>query len=128
MGLDNGFIAYNLPKENIPPLVKPFYINEDYNYIELAYFRKCYNIRDRIIKILHMSTSEHERKLDIEDLPAIIRILCHFCDSANWDEDESIWTFDEIKDNIIKSLINLSWLYYYMEEHPEVTCKFYDSY
>ena len=41
---------------------------------------------------------------------------------------DSIWEYNEYKDNIQQSIINLMWLKMYMESHPEVIAYFYDSY
>ena len=52
-----------------------------------------------------------------------------YLDREYYDENaDSIWEYDEYKENIQHSIINLVWLRVYMETHPDVTCYFYDSY
>ncbi len=132
MGLDNGIVVKNIPKEAIPYFVKLPYAAFDENGsidMEIIYFRKCWGIREAIFNVIH-GTNLSRTEIDIEDIPAIIRALEKFCSKEYWDENaESIWTFEEAFDFIlIQQIINLKWLYFYWQEHPEVTAYFYDSY
>ena len=52
-----------------------------------------------------------------------------YLDREYYDENaDSIWEYDDYKENIQHSIINLMWMRVYMEAHPDVTCYFYDSY
>ena len=129
MGLDNGILIKRKSKglniSSIPNFVK--FENLE-GYIELAYWRKCWGIRNEIIKKLHMKDDEYERSLDREDIPAIIKILYKFLSKEYWDENaDSIWEFEDQVDNIIQCIINLKWLYSYMENN-DIEIIFYDSY
>ena len=46
----------------------------------------------------------------------------------NWDEDKSIWTYDEIKDSLLVDIANLKMLYVCMRKNPNIEAYFYDSY
>ncbi len=67
--------------------------------------------------------------VDAEDILPIVKILMRYLDKEYYDENaDSIWEYDDYKENIQHSIINLMWLRVYMEAHPDVTCYFYDSY
>lgn len=128
MGLDNGIILRDVnPKE----LVVNKLINLDNledTSAEICYWRKCWGIRNAIVEKLHLNDGE-ESKLDVEDIPVIIKILFDFYGQTEWEEDaDSIWEWDEFKDTLRQQIFNLVWLYNYMLEHPNVEVIFYDSY
>lgn len=128
MGLDNGFICKNIKCDEIPSYVRlPWDCRDE--YIEIAYFRKCWGIRGEIIRLLHVKDDEHKIPVEKEDIIPIVKILMKYLDREYYDENaDSIWEYDEYKENIQHSIINLMWLRVYMETHPDVTCYFYDSY
>jgi hypothetical protein len=56
MGLDNGIVVKNLDRNNIPNFIKlPFGWDLEKDHIEIAYWRKCWGIRNDILDILHGS-------------------------------------------------------------------------
>lgn len=128
MGLDNGIILRDInPKE----LVVNKLINLDNledTSAEICYWRKCWGIRNAIVGKLHFNDNE-ESKLDIEDIPVIIKILFDFYGQTEWEEDaDSIWEWDEFKDTLRQQIFNLMWLYDYMLKHSDAEVIFYDSY
>lgn len=128
MGLDNGIILRDInPKE----LVVNKLINLDNledTSAEICYWRKCWGIRNAIVGKLHFNDNE-ESKLDIEDIPVIIKILFDFYGQTEWEEDaDSIWEWDEFKDILRQQIFNLMWLYDYMLKHSDAEVIFYDSY
>lgn len=128
MGLDNGVICKNIKHNDIPTWVKlPWDLkHED---IELVYFRKCWGIRGEILRLLHAKDDEYEISVEAEDIIPIVKILMKYLDKEYYDENaDSIWEYDDYKENIQHSIINLMWLKVYMEAHLNVTCYFYDSY
>ena len=132
MGLDNGFVVRGIPKNKIPCYVRlPFDDEDEDGSITIAYWRKCWGIREAILKVLHPKKDEYTINVDAEDLPAIIRSLMKFCSKEYWEENgDSIWEFEEIFEfSLLQQIINLKWLYFYMNEATEeVTCYFYDSF
>lgn len=128
MGLDNGIILRDVnPKE----LVVNKLINLDNledTSAEICYWRKCWGIRNAIVEKLHFNDNE-ESKLDVEDIPVIIKILFDFYGQTEWEEDaDSIWEWDEFKDTLRQQIFNLIWLYDYMLAHSDAEVIFYDSY
>ena len=128
MGLDNGFICKNIKRDEIPSYVRLPWDCRDED-IEIAYFRKCWGIRGEIIRLLHVKDDEYKIPVEKEDIIPIVKILMKYLDREYYDENaDSIWEYDEYKENIQHSIINLMWLRVYMDAHPDVTCYFYDSY
>lgn len=128
MGLDNGIILRDVnPKELI--VNKLFNLDNLGNTsVEICYWRKCWGIRNAIVEKLHLNDGE-ESKLDVEDIPVIIKILFDFYGQTEWEEDaDSIWEWDEFKDTLRQQIFNLMWLYNYMLEYPNAEVIFYDSY
>ena len=131
MGLDNGFVCKNIKKDDVPYYVKlPLNLDEKEEEQEIAYFRKYWGLRGDILAKLHCSdTNNCYTNVDSEDIVPIVKILMNYLDREYYDYNaSSIWEYDEAKDNIERSIINLLWLKTYMDTHPEVTCYFYDSY
>lgn len=128
MGLDNGIILRDVnPKELIANKLIALDNLVDTS-VEICYWRKCWGIRNAIVKKLHFNDNE-ESKLDVEDIPVIIKILFDFYGQTEWEEDaDSIWEWDEFKDTLRQQIFNLMWLYDYMLEHPNAEVIFYDSY
>ena len=128
MGLDNGFICKNIKRDEIPSYVRLPWDCRDED-IEIAYFRKCWGIRGEIIRLLHVKDDEYKIPVEKEDIIPIVKILMKYLDREYYDENaDSIWEYDEYKENIQHSIINLMWMRVYMETHTDVTCYFYDSY
>lgn len=131
MGLDNGFEVKGLKRSEIPSFVK--YIWYDWykpdQDIELVYWRKCWGLREAVLKVLHGEPDRYEFKVEAEDIPAIIRAIQPFFSKEYWEEEgDSVWTFEEKFPSLIQDVINLTWLKDYLESHPDSECYFYDSY
>lgn len=130
MGLNNGIILKVNPDTlSVNKLIKLDKTYGDNPNIEVCYWRKCWGIRNAIIEKLHFPTDCGEFKFDAEDIPAIIKILFSFYGKEEWEEEaDSIWEWDEFKDNLRQQILNLTWLYDYMLANPDVDVIFYDSY
>lgn len=130
MGLDNGIIARKVNKKDIPTFVKDGYKDFKEDAMEVAYWRKCWGIREAMASVGHpIDDNIYDFPIEREDIPAIVRELYKFLDKSYYEENaDSIWEFDEIIDNLFQQIINLKWLEGYMEDHPDVEVEFYDSY
>lgn len=130
MGLDNGFEVKNIKKNDVPDWVKlPWNWGDNRECQEIAYFRKYWGIRGEILTKLHCRENNNSvTQVDTEDIIPLIKILMRYLDKEYYEDNaNSIWEYNEAKDNIQRSIINLIWLKSYMEIHPEVECYFYDS-
>lgn len=131
MGLDNGLFVKGIDQKDVPSFVRiPFHFNsknKDHS-INFIYMRKCWGIRNDILNLIHGNEQDCSN-IDREDIPAIIRIFYKYTDPKIYEDcADSIWTYEEYLPNLIQDIINLEWLYYYWETHPNLEVKFYDSY
>ena len=135
MGLDNGI---RVKKNTLTKLINIDYTftNDRYksNEIEITYWRKCWGLRNDIIKYLtekyNVSQDSYLFNLEAEDIKQSIEILISWYDKKKWNsESQSIWTWKEIKGNLLDNIRNLSYLLGKMEDHPNgFVVYFYDSY
>ena len=126
MGLDNGiYLRIKGHRERMKLSGKRFFWDN-----ELAYWRKCWGIREVIIGIIFSSQiNEYTYIINREQLKEVIAALKKFNKKSYWDKyAHSIWTFEEFKEGRKRILRNLKWAYRYMKRHPEVIMYFYDSY
>lgn len=133
MGLDNGIIARKSNNEEIN--AKLFTLNT-YTYWdgshEIAYWRKCWNVRDAIADVIGGIYDNGSTSLTYEDVIAVIERLEQF-NEENWSGDDwdegSIWEWDEIKESHRGCIERLQHLASLMEKYPdEIDVYFYDSY
>lgn len=127
MGLDNGVIIRNFEEldDTTKKEVRAFCDNRG----EVAYWRKCWNIRRVFIQVLHMGSEEYQHTVEADDIPAIIRHLKPFFNKDNWDESETIWEFDDYWEYNLNQVFRLMKLQDYMEHYPgRLEVYFYDSY
>lgn len=123
MGLDNGFIITH-PREVKVPFGRCYDEEEQ----EVAYWRKCWNVRHIILDILHGSYSDAgDYSVGLEELKDIITSLKSF-NEKNWKCPlDTIWTWEEIKEEFKKNIDNLEKSKEFLQEHPECQLIFYDS-
>lgn len=145
IGLDNGIIIRARESVVFSKKVKPFSqwtatckvetddndcIKSIYNgqvECEIAYFRKCWNIRGMML-CCENAVDGGVWKVDHRDLKNFYRAL-KTLDEESWDEDESIWSWDEIKQTIKQTINNLKGILDLMEAGKyDFEILFYDSY
>lgn len=129
MGLDNGII---LKEEH--EKVKDYFlwsteIQED-KETEICYWRKCWNIRDVILRVLHVEgENEDSYPIEVDDIKPIIKGIIKLMSKEAWSNyPGSIWDFDEMAETLVLNLCNLKLLQKYMQDHPDAQVYFYDSY
>lgn len=101
----------------------------NYDY-EVLYWRKCWNVRAEILSYLEASDDEYEWTLSLMDLQDICKILKKIYTKENWDESQSIWSWDEIKETYIENLRYACRVLKWLNTKPEGSYRlyFYDSY
>ena len=137
MGLDNGLTLYTREPIEIPEDFRfDFSIENEplkYSY-EILYFRKCWNIRREVVRALNADYEYCGKAwLTIDEVKKIWWAINEINHENVWESGSSIWTYDEIKDNLDRSLLALEWLIGFMREHvgdktPFYMVEFYDSY
>lgn len=139
MGLDNGIIL-KLSNKKIPedfPQTKSentWWIDtqEDVDKdgeMEIAYWRKCWDVRGIILGVLHAGQEGGEYPVEADDLPAIRRGILKLLNPKIYEEEsDSIWEYEDRVDSELQMLLNMKWLENYLKQHPEDSAYFYDSY
>ena len=103
------------------------YNNGDF---EIAYWRKCWNVRSAIIDSLDYFTDNCGSEVSHAELVRIIAALEGF-NAENWEEDDgwgSIWEWNEIEESMKDCIERLNELSNLMTQYPEIIIEFYDSY
>lgn len=140
MGLDNGIVLYskraltNLPKwlvdweyttdeEDTSPT------GEIVHYYHCLYWRKWWGFRNEVIAELSPATEEYEYQLNAKSLTIIKDIYERYNDEEVWNtEADSIWDWDEVKDQFADNIQRFNWLIEYAKICPNAKICFYDSY
>lgn len=137
MGLDNGIVLRVQKEVKVPfGTSDNFDQSTDYDAYEICYWRKCWGIRDAILKVLDpkgIKQKEMEGYYDVEaeDIPALIKAMKPFFSKEYWDEHAgSIWEFEEIFESQVRHIVDLQKLKEFLETHKDqvIKCYFYDSY
>ena len=136
IGLDNGIYVKsnrrNLTREDMPQgIVFPF--DEDYNGIEILYWRKNWGLRHAVMNHFGWRVSPiGQCSFNIETPSQVlefIEIIASFLDEERWEnEGDSIWSYEEERPVLIQDIINLALIHAFMRENPDVYLEFYDSY
>jgi len=140
MGLDNGFEirgkSYDGDEfleefgQSYPDFVKTYGSHKVY---ELAYWRKCYNIRHKMLDSFPQFVDAEGGKIKISELPKLKGILTYFLKKKNWTEDgSSIWTWEEQLPCIANQIFLITKLMEDIEDEgitdDDIEIEFYDSY
>ena len=135
MGLDNGICVKKNALTQLININNTFIdSNDNSNEIDITYWRKCWGLRNDIMEYLtakyNVNDDYYSFNLEAEDVTQIIEILISWYDKKKWNsESQSIWTWKEIKGNLLNSIRNLSYLLGKMEDYPNgFIVYFYDSY
>lgn len=131
MGLDNGIMIKR--RADLPAAAFAYFDDEwrvkyDYN-LEVAYWRKCWNVRDVILDVLHVPfDNDSQTTMTVEDVDAVIAALCKI-NKKNWlDRGSTIWEWKDFKNIQRRNIRNLRRLRYMMKKEPDVfEVYFYDS-
>lgn len=131
MGLDNGINARRHGYDFIDDALKAISTYEWSDSLEIAYWRKCWNVRGAIADAIGGIHDNGVTSLSREEVLAIIKELKKF-NKKNWDDSEygggSIWEWSEIKKNHRGCLRRLRRLARLMKKYPDIEVYFYDSY
>ena len=102
-----------------------------YEYdLEVAYWRKCWNIRSIIYHVLGArEDNDCQIPMTRENVLVIIAELKQI-NGKNWYDlpGDSIWSWTEFKDQHKNNIANLKQLARWMKKYPNMEVYFYDSY
>lgn len=118
MGLDNGIIVKAKTLRGSRFLEKYFsHLDKLGNGYELAYWRKCYNVRSKILEWVKNAYDAGEFELNLTDLVQVLDVMKYFLDKEHWyEEGGSIWTWEEQLRNIADVIYNVTKFVEYLED------------
>ena len=132
IGLDNGIQIKR--KRGLPDEVfKKFDtdISRKWEYdLEVAYWRKCWNIRSLIYSVLGAEQeNDSEIPMGRQDVLNVIKAL-KGVNRKNWYTmgGDSVWSWSEYRASHRRNIANLQWLARVMKKRPDIDVYFYDSY
>lgn len=131
MGLDNGIMVRRNEKSmSVHDKLERFETvwDKEHNLdFEIAYYRKCWNVRVAIFKALGGFNDNYETPVSRDDILKIVDALKGL-NKENWcDAGGSIWEYEEQKPHIRQHIKNLRYLYRLMGKQ-DLDVYFYDSY
>ena len=145
MGLDNGIIirgkSYKAKNWLGDWAVKydiPLFCNQEGRY-ELAYWRKCWNIREKFAETFENFEDEGHTRISLDELADVRSIMKYFLIENNWQKEGgliwasgSIWSWSESIPQIADIIHKIDNLYEDLEEteftDEDFEIYFYDSY
>lgn len=118
MGLDNGIVVKAKTLRGSRFLEKYFsYLDKFDGGYELAYWRKCYNVRGKILECVKNAYDAGDFELDTTDLVQVLEVMKYFLDKEHWYEDGgSIWTWEEQLRNTANIIYNITRFLEYIED------------
>ena len=133
MGLDNGIIVKS-NKRTVTRDMLPIGINypfeKDYDGVEILYWRKNWGMRNEVMHTFHWDDETYSGTIDTPaQVMTFIELIAGWLNEERWEEEgSSIWEYEEIRKILIQNIINLSILYTFMQNNPDIYLEFYDSY
>lgn len=133
MGLDNGLILHSKEKIKFPDEVpvRDWWESSGYYHYSLCYWRKCWNIRHEVAQIISAPLDYVAKyNLDITEVKNLWRAINELNSKRAWENSDSFWSYDEMREHLDKDLLALEWLIHFMRTHKEedYAVEFYDSY
>lgn len=99
----------------------------------LCYWRKCYNIRNLMLESLSENSYDGRGGsvfISVDELKTFYKKLYKLNSAKGWeDNDDSIWTYREMRATLDQHLLNIEWLINLCERSSEeIMIEFIDSY
>lgn len=129
MGLDNGIV---IRRNTAPECASKIFHEEEwekkYNHIDVAYWRKCWNVRNRVFDLLEIEDfNDSETTMTADDVKRVIAELRKL-NSANYcDRGDCIWDWGDFKRISRRNIRALKQLARLMKKYPNMEVYFYDS-
>lgn len=129
MGLDNGVV---IQRNTAPKCASKIFHEEEWkkvnSYIDVAYWRKCWNVRNIIFDLLHIEDfNDSQTNMTRNDVKRVIAELKklnskNFCDCG-----DCIWEWEDFKRINRRNIHRLRKLARLMRKYPGMEVYFYDS-
>lgn len=136
MGLDNGIILQckdHSTVDTFPSVLDDYCMKQAKisGDIEVAYWRKFWGLRSEILNVINggIESEGGHYILSIKDCEMIYWVLKRFINKEQYNNyARSIWSYSEALPNLLDQLVNIKWLINHLNNHPEDSAYFYDSY
>lgn len=130
MGLDNGILVRRT--KDLPRAVRAFdeeWRDKNEYDIEIAYWRKCWNVRALIYRVLGTpEENDSEIEMSRDDILNVIKALRSINRRNYYDGAGSAWCWCDFKRFNRRNIRNLKKLVRIMKQHSDISVYFYDSY
>ena len=137
MGLDNGIKVKGITKEDR----LKYGISIPYNETDddICYWRKCWNMtqvdnteRTKLVyeEVLKDFTSLNGLKVDGIDMNLVDLFYLYnlIVNKDEWNDNDCIWEYKDMVPTILRNILDLDRLIFYLKDHPDAEISFYDSY
>ena len=129
MGLDNGIV---IRRDTAPEYASDIFHEEGcekkYNHIDVAYWRKCWNVRNIVFELLEIEDfNDSETAMTADDVKRVIAELRKLNLANYCDRGDCIWDWNEFKRINRRNIKNLKRLARLMRKEPTMEVYFYDS-
>ena len=129
MGLDNGICIKrkSASKDALLQFDEEWRSRNDYD-LEVAYWRKCWNVRDIILDILNVPFDNNsETRMSVEDVVDVIAALKQLNEGNYQNRGGCIWGWNDFKRIQRRNLRALRRLVKLMKKDNSLEVYFYDS-
>lgn len=135
MGLDNYVSIKSKRKLKLPSFIDVRFDEEEtdesgtptFEYYVL-YWRKWWSFRNDVMEECGFADGDYAFPLTVEQIGTIQDILNYYNDEETWDNTESLWDWNDVKDQFPEMNKAFDWLKNFKKLHPSVEVVFYDSY
>lgn len=135
MGLDNYVSIKSKRKLKLPSFIDVRFDEEEtdesgtptFEYYVL-YWRKWWSFRNDVMEECGFADGDYAFPLTVEQIGTIQDILNYYNDEETWDNTESLWDWNDVKDQFPEMNKVFDWLKNFKKLHPSVEVVFYDSY
>ena len=129
MGLDNGVV---IRRDTAPKCASKIFHEKPwkmkYNHIDVAYWRKCWNVRHIIFDLLYIEYfNDSETAMTRKDVKRVIAKLKKLNSKNFCDHGDCTWEWEDFKRINRRNIKRLRKLARLMRKYPDMGVFFYDS-
>ena len=135
MGLDNYVAIRSKRKLKLPSFIDVRFDEEETDEsgtptfeCYVLYWRKWWSFRNDVMEECGFADGDYAFPLTVEQIGTIQDILNYYNDEETWDNTESLWDWNDVKDQFPEMNKVFDWLKNFKKLHPSVEVVFYDSY
>ena len=127
MGLDNG-IVIRAKKNTLSKICKDLHITNDHQNLEIAYWRKCWNLRNDILDAIYPdwhNNELYEYPITKENFNSLLDVLITYLKPDPWEDLDRYENYIDSQQHYCQIVNRLDELFY---KYPDIKVYFYDSY